>query len=687
MSSEAIAPIQKRKAKRPVAPIPEARPYARTLFTKLARPFIIPAANPDEDGSIFDIETNGLLETVTQVHCICIISLGSDRIYEYGPEQIAEALAHLASADTLIGHNIQSYDLPVLRKLYNWTPPPACRIVDTLIAGRLILPNLNDLDSAVAARAKDNAFSRMRGGQSLEAWGIRLGIAKIGAEIEDWSTWSPKMQARCVGDMVICKRLWQFLQADGYPLAALELEHAVATICDRITADGVPFDIRAAERLSESWKTRRAELTQRLREQFPALKNPNSRQQIAAVLKERGWQPKKLTEKTKQPVIDEELLDSLPDTYPEFTGLSEYHLLGRRLGSLANGKEAWIKHVRADGRIYSNLIHIGTPHSRAKHFGPNVAQVPNPKKGSAFGAECRALFRHPGDWVFVCCDQATLQDRGFAHYLAAYDDGAYARTLVGGTVDQHWQTATALGLVLEARDKSNKEHTVIREGAKTFRYAFLFGAGDLCAGQNIADVVHAATVVTPNSPLREKILAGNKHPSEAVLRRIGRRARDKFIAATPGLRALRQRLSAEHRRHGWLEGLDGRRVPTGANYKALNRIVTAAEAVICKRWLIDAYTELCARFRYGPDGDIYIALWIHDELVACCRPAIAEQVGKILVRHAREAGEHYGFRVPLDAEFKIGRDWAGTPLESPAAAESAPIAAVEEKEIVYADDF
>src|SRR5262249_7786826 len=162
------------------------------------------------------------------------------------------------------------------------------------------------------------------------------------------------------------------------------------------------------------------------------------------------------------------------------------------------------------------------------------------------------------------------------------------------------------------------------------------------------------------------------------------------------LQALRAKLSTEHRRRGWIEGLDGRRVPTEADYKALNRIVTASEAIICKRWLLGVYAELCARFRYGPDGDAYLALWIHDELVVCCRPAVAEQVGEILVRHAREAGGHYGFRVPLDAEFKIGRDWAGTPIDgalsspppvapAPEPPQSAP--PVADKEIAYVDDF
>jgi len=411
-----------RTTKRRVEPVPDARPYARKLFAQLAQHFIMPAGDLDESGLIFDIETDGLLDAVTKVHCICIIALNDDRVHEYGPGQIADALAHLARAGTLIGHNAQSYDLSVLRKLYGWAPPSACRIVDTLIAGRLILPHLDRVDGEVASRAKDAAFGRIRGRHSLEAWGVRLGAAKIGAEIEDWAEWSPEIQARCVGDAGINKRLWQFLQPGGYPRATLDLEHAVAAICERITADGVPFDMQAAERLGESWKARRTELAEKLRAQFPALKNPNSRQQIGVLLEARGWQPKKRTEKTKRPVIDDELLESISEIYPEFAGLSEYHLLGRRLGSLANGKEAWIKHVHADGRIHSGLMHIGTPHSRAKHFRPNMAGVPNPKKGSAFGTECRALFRPSGDWVIVACDQATLQDRGFAHYLAAYDD-------------------------------------------------------------------------------------------------------------------------------------------------------------------------------------------------------------------------------------------------------------------------
>jgi hypothetical protein len=34
-------------------------------------------------------------------------------------------------------------------------------------------------------------------------------------------------------------------------------------------------------------------------------------------------------------------------------------------------------------------------------------------------------------------------------------------------------------------------------------------------------------------------------------------------------------------------------------------------------------------------------------------------------QHAKEAGEFYNFKVPLDAEYKIGRSWAGEPADTP----------------------
>ena len=75
-----------------------------------------------------------------------------------------------------------------------------------------------------------------------------------------------------------------------------------------------------------------------------------------------------------------------------------------------------------------------------------------------------------------------------------------------------------------------------------------------------------------------------------------------------------------------------------------------------------------------------IALWVHDELVCCCRPEIAKEVGEIMVRQAKEPAEFYGFKVPLDAEYKIGRSWAGEPLEGDAQDNIEPVVSADDVE-------
>ena len=157
---------------------------------------------------------------------------------------------------------------------------------------------------------------------------------------------------------------------------------------------------------------------------------------------------------------------------------------------------------------------------RAKHLEPNLAQVPNPKKGKLFAAECRSLFQARDDWVFVTTDQAGLQDRGFAHYLADFDGGTYARTFSNGAGgDTHWKSAAALNLVSAdtARDKQNKVHEAIREGAKRFRYAFLYGVGLLTAGRIIGDIVRAVHQIDSNAGLQQRFFNGSAHPNEAAL--------------------------------------------------------------------------------------------------------------------------------------------------------------------------
>ena len=72
---------------------------------------------------IFDIETNGLLDTVSKLHSLVIHNPVSGETISAHHDSLPDALEVLSNAPGIIGHNIICYDLPVLKKLYpGWKP-------------------------------------------------------------------------------------------------------------------------------------------------------------------------------------------------------------------------------------------------------------------------------------------------------------------------------------------------------------------------------------------------------------------------------------------------------------------------------------------------------------------------------------------------------------------------------------
>ena len=51
---------------------------------------------------------------------------------------------------------------------------------------------------------------------------------------------------------------------------------------------------------------------------------------------------------------------------------------------------------------------------------------------------------------------------------------------------------------------------------------------------------------------------------------------------------------------------------------------------------------------------------VHDELQLQCKSSYADEVGQLAVQSIKDAGTHFNFRCPLDAEYKIGNTWAET---------------------------
>jgi len=567
---------------------------------------------------IFDIEADNLLDKVTKVHCIVIQDTVTGEVTKFDPYRLLRALDKLDEAEVIGGHNIITYDLPVLEKLYGWKPK--AKVFDTLVATRLIWSDLKDRDF-ISRKVEPKLF----GSHSLKAWGQRLGLLKgdYGQQESAWHSYSSEMLEYCAQDVAVNCKLLELIESKDYPEEPMQLEHDMATLLFQQQAVGFPFDVEKAGKLHALLSGRKAEiedhLVSKLEPTIVELKtktkvipfNPASRKQIADRLQKLGWTPKDFTP-TGEPKVDEKILAGID--LPEAKLLTEYLMLNKRLGQLGNGKQAWLKLVK-DNRIHGRVNHMGAVTSRCTHSDPNVAQVPS--TGAAFGKECRELFHAPSGYVLLGADASGLELRCLAHYMHRYDNGRYGKEILEG--DIHTANQQAAGLDT-------------RPQAKTFIYGFLYGAGNEKIGQIIG-----------------------KGATE------GGRIKKRFLAKTPALSKLTKAVKAKVEAQGssaFLKGLDGRLIPVRSPHAALNTLLQSAGAIICKRWYKTIKDLLVEE---GLDNDdVSIVAFVHDEVQIVVREGLEEKVGDITRQAIKRVQSHYGFNCPLDSEYQVGRSWADT---------------------------
>lgn len=598
---------------------------------------------------LFDCETDGLLHELTVIHCIAIKNLLTGEVIranDHGSAfTIEQALHVLMEADGIAGHNILAFDIPAIQKVYPWFKPKGL-LRDTLLMSRLIYTDLTDRDFKFVRR-HPSLGKNLIGSHSLEAWGIRLGEWKgdyakemKAKGIDPWARWNQAMDDYCYQDIVVTEKLWEKLLAKGFSEESIQLEHDVAPIILRQERYGFLFNREKARDLERLLVEKRVELADKLREAFPPwvvplppfipkrdnrtkgwikgvpversktiVFNPASRDHIADRLKAlRGWKPTQFTDSGK-PKVDESVLEGL--SYPEVPLLLEYLTVEKRLGQLSEGKQAWLKLVgKDDSRIHGRVTQNGAVTGRMTHSNPNVAQVP--ACGAPFGAECRELFHVAKGKMQVGADASGLELRCLAHYMARWDGGEYAKVILEG--DIHTVNQTAAGLPT-------------RNNAKTFIYAFLYGAGD----EKIGSIV------------------GKGRQAGAKLKR-------KFLDGLPALDTLLEGVKAAACKRGYLVGLDGRKLHVRSDHAALNTLLQSAGAIVMKKALVILDVNLQA-LGFLPGLNYEFIANVHDEWQIECDEDIAETVGKAAADAIRLAGEHYGFRCPLAGEYKIGNNW------------------------------
>jgi len=579
---------------------------------------------------VFDIETDGLLDTLSQIHCIVLKDIDTNEVFSFPPADIEQGLDMLYKADTIIGHNIINFDIPAIEKVYP-TFETKAEVLDTLVLSRVIKADQTNVDFSSLVLPR-----KLNGSHGLKAWGIRLGLLKGDfGETTDWSRWSEEMQSYCEQDVEVTHSLWKFLSPEKWSQESITFEHQIAEVCNRIGAEGWSFNEKKAGDLYSKLAQKRSDLEVELQtlfepweihtefipkvnnkklgyikgEPFTKVKvidfNPNSRKHIQFCLQKKyKWKPKKFTP-SGDAQIDESILANLP--FPEAKKLAYMFLLQKRIGQLAEGSQSWLK-LCQDGVIRHNIISAGTVTLRAAHRYPNLAQVPS--VGAEFGKECRELFTVPADYSLVGSDLSGLELRCLAHFLAYTDGGDYAQEILNG--DIHTTNQKAAGL--DTRDQ-----------AKKFIYTLLYGGGDKRVGEVLGK--------------------GAKE---------GKATKEKFFKAMPSFNQLKTQVQAAAER-GYLIGLTGEQVKIRSAHAALNTLLQNTGSTISKKWVILIDQELK---KQGLDAKIIA--WVHDEVQIKCKKGIVDDVGDITRRMAKEVGDYFKFKIPIASEYTVGNNWSET---------------------------
>jgi DNA polymerase-1 len=561
----------------------------------------------------------------------------------------------------LVGHNLLSYDIPVLNHLLglqiSWDS-----VVDTLVLSQLYDPKMP---------APEGLHPLQK--HSLEAWGVRLKQPK--QEHDEWDKYSEQMLSRCRSDVLLNRSVYlalsRRLRDRGFSEKSCWIEHGAHVVIDEQMANGISFDIPKAEELLKCLRTEQDRLTEKIRKTFkPELTkfkdykyrvkadgqpfasflrhqelvslqptwrlrwkkdktqyslwrevefNIASPPQRLKRLLELGYIPQKKTKKGNPSVDEESLLEFAKECgIEEVTEIAEWLVLFGR----ANAVENWLGLVdKTTGRLHGRVWSCGAANRRMTHTSPNTANIPKVK--TKYGKECRALFRAPTGRVLVGIDAKSLQMRIFGHYLG---DLETAKLYIEGdphSVNSEIVSANPWGYRCD-RDT----------GAKNGFYAFIFGAQDKKLGLTFDTSIVESRKATE----------------------YGAWGRRELMKNTPGLERLVKEVQREfNENQGFISTIDGGFVRCHSEHAAVNYKIASGEACLMK--LVDIRT----RERFQREGFEYLkVLDVHDEDQYETIPLLSEEIGRIGCEIIKECGEELGFIVPMAGAFTQGTNWSET---------------------------
>jgi hypothetical protein len=649
-----------------------------------------------------DIETDGLLDEVTKLHCAVFQRMGGDApLVATDEQELRSILDQIEPGDTIWWHNMFGFDLPCLHQLFGieysysaWAGKKVS-LYDTLAISRALWP--------------DRPW-----GNGLEAWGEKLGIAK--PQIGDWKHLSTEQYIhRCKEDVRIQEALVYRLAEEGkYSIDNLPKNLRMSNItyylmCEQ-ERNGVGFDSDLAKQVVAKIDRRMAEIENIVHPQLPkktpgkgeskALtppklqfkkdgtpsahaekwfdkleqrddgwygtrwgitvklpchrpltdKVPMELKDQAAIkewLMELGWKPtiwnvKKEMRNGKLEVVRDNRGREIK-TSPKFHNMSglcpnleklgdkveivrliiEWLSLRNRRSVVLNEEKGtgWLNHPRLiiDGRLPACSSGLTNTHRQKHRIVANI-----PKVGERLGEEMRSLFCAKDGNVLVGYDASGLEARVEAHFTYKYDNGAYAKEILEG--DVHTTNAKVFfgeDIPLDEDGKAVKEY---RNPAKSGKYALTYGAQPARLAETLGIPVAKAEEVYEN-----------------------------FWEANMSLRALKDNLERFWEGTGkkYILTIDKSKVYTRAKHSLVNALFQSTGAKI-----MDLAGCILAKWIEERGIPAKRVIYYHDEYAWECPPEWADEVGRLGVESIKQAGRVFKLRVPLDAEYKVGKTWA-----------------------------
>lgn len=484
---------------------------------------------------VFDIETDGLLDKVSKVHCL------SYQIFDNNKRGVKGSITgyneiknFLAVQENIVGHNIIKYDIPVLEKLLGIQFQQ--KMIDTLAISYYLYP-----------------YRKKHG---LEIWGEELGIEK--PKITDWENLSIEDYIfRCESDVEINSRLFlkmfdyllniygnlssvlNFTTYLGYKMDCLKEQEQIGITLNiplvnkhiddltpifeektRILASVMPPETAkiikqrpkvmfkqdgTLSKHGESWiqylkDNNLSEDTTEHREEC----NPGSDVQLKNWLFSLGWQPatfkiskSKGNKGAKIPQVSlpfgQGICQSVKDLYtvePLLQELEGYFKIKHRIGVF----KSYLKN-EVDGKVFATA-HGFTNTLRLTHSEP-VVNLPKP--GVYYGKEVREVLTIPNEeYIMIGSDVSGLEDNTKQHYIFFHDPDYVTQMRVPG-FDPHVDIGVLAGLIskeeeelfkrveamndeekkslTEEEESSYKSIKKVRGIAKSANFAATYGAG------------------------------------------------------------------------------------------------------------------------------------------------------------------------------------------------------------------